>query len=172
MLVGGEEGLQSQFGDRDIDRGAENGSALSGAGARRRLSAAAADGEAEVIRSWLARTIRHQCLELVDEGVEPTVRIIKHFLAKPVDHVPGPLVEVDDPRRHALRVQQYARHVDRRDEQLRRHAATSAPKPSLAAMRSPCRSTITAGYGWCPAKMRSKAARTGPSRGSPRCVSG
>ena len=24
-LVGGEEGLQSQFGDRDIDRGAEMG---------------------------------------------------------------------------------------------------------------------------------------------------
>ncbi len=36
--------------------------------------------------------------------------------------MPGPLVEVDDPRRHPLRVQQHPGHVDGRGEQLRRHA--------------------------------------------------
>ena len=102
---------------------------------------------------------------LVERG-EALVARDRHLAPQAVEQVGAPLREVEDPRRHPLRVQRHPQHVDRRLDQVRGNALVNSATLRLAAARFHQRSTTTAGYGSWPFSMRSSASRTGAISGA------
>ena len=120
LVVGGEEGLQRQFRQRDVGGRAEHGEdadqvqhAGRGAQPQRYVD----------VGMRMHAFIERRCrvgLQFLGQRGQRRVAAGAHLLLQPVQQVAAPLRQVDDARRHALRMQAQAQHVDRRRGYLRR----------------------------------------------------
>lgn len=122
-----QERLQLQLGDRHVVRRSESGQGrqqaqLPGAPPLDPRPYSQRYRRTQIPGARPCRPVRHQGRQLLRERVEPVVGVPYRLARQGVDHMPRPLVEIDDPTRQPARVQHQPGHAHRRYEQVGRHA--------------------------------------------------
>jgi hypothetical protein len=163
--VGRQEGLEPELCDGHVDGGSEMGERAEQPQFGLSLPKPKRYREPGVFRGWCLHS-GHHLRQFRCQGLKPRIRIAQRLLLQRIDDVPPPFVEIRDPGREPVRVEQEARDVHRRNEQVSGNALVSAANARLLEINSPYRLVATAGYGLWPARTLSTASRTAPRLGS------
>ena len=134
VRVRGQERLDGQLGGGEVDGGAERG----------HRAQEAQDVVAGPDPQRHGDPVRRGAVGAAGEGGQLVVQRAQlrvpgevRFPVEPVQHVPAPLRQVEDPRREPVGVQAQPQHVGRRREQLLGHAGGQQRDPGVAGHQLP-----------------------------------